>query len=74
VNAGTQLAAINTPGDVFSAGLLGSFVLLGVFPLVAKAVADADAQAFCLEEAAHFDLVVIGASAGGWSARTSRRR
>jgi uncharacterized membrane protein YdjX (TVP38/TMEM64 family) len=33
-----QLAA-NTPDDVFSAGLLGSFVL-GVFPLLAKAVAD----------------------------------
>ncbi len=37
VNAGTQLAAIESPGDILSPGLLGSFVLLGVFPLVAKA-------------------------------------
>jgi pyruvate/2-oxoglutarate dehydrogenase complex dihydrolipoamide dehydrogenase (E3) component/uncharacterized membrane protein YdjX (TVP38/TMEM64 family) len=37
VNAGTQLAAIQSPGDIVSPGLLGSFVLLGLFPLLAKA-------------------------------------
>jgi uncharacterized membrane protein YdjX (TVP38/TMEM64 family) len=37
VNAGTQLAAIQSPGDILSPGLLGSFVLLGLFPLLAKA-------------------------------------
>ena len=36
VNAGTQLAAINSASDVLSPGLLGSLVLLGIFPLVAK--------------------------------------
>ncbi|WP_341905268.1 FAD-dependent oxidoreductase [Polaromonas sp. YR568] len=70
VNAGTQLAAINTPGDVFSARLLGSFVLLGVFPLVAKAVADrlqARKRYAGWKKPSSFDrnLVVIGAGAGG---------
>ncbi|MGA1328382.1 MAG: TVP38/TMEM64 family protein, partial [Rubrivivax sp.] len=37
VNAGTQLAAIRSPGDIVSPALLGSFVLLGLFPLLAKA-------------------------------------
>ena len=37
VNAGTQLAAMQSPGDILSPGLLGSFVLLGLFPLLVKA-------------------------------------
>jgi uncharacterized membrane protein YdjX (TVP38/TMEM64 family) len=36
VNAGTQLAKIESPGDVLSPELIFSFVLLGLFPLVAK--------------------------------------
>jgi pyruvate/2-oxoglutarate dehydrogenase complex dihydrolipoamide dehydrogenase (E3) component/uncharacterized membrane protein YdjX (TVP38/TMEM64 family) len=36
VNAGTQLAAIQSPADILSPALLGSFVLLGIFPLMAK--------------------------------------
>ncbi len=36
VNAGTQLAAIESPADVFSLQLILSFVLLGLFPLLAK--------------------------------------
>ncbi|MEY3942820.1 MAG: hypothetical protein RLZZ133_510, partial [Pseudomonadota bacterium] len=36
VNAGTQLAAIDTAADVLSPGLIASLVLLGVFPLMAK--------------------------------------
>ncbi len=70
VNAGTQLATINAPGDVFSAGLLGSFVLLGLFPLVAKAVVgrlQARKRYAGWKKPARFDrnLVVIGAGAGG---------
>ena len=70
VNTGTQLAAINAPGDVFSPGLLGSFVLLGVFPLVAKALADglqARKRYAQWKKPASFErnLVVIGAGAGG---------
>ncbi|HOA93630.1 MAG TPA: FAD-dependent oxidoreductase [Quisquiliibacterium sp.] len=70
VNAGTQLAAIRTPGDILSAGLLGSFVLLGLFPLAAKAVVgwlQARKQYAGWPRPARFDrnLVVIGAGAGG---------
>ncbi len=36
VNAGTQLAAIDSPGGILSPGLLGALVLLGLFPLLAK--------------------------------------
>ena len=41
VNAGTQLAALSSPRDILSPGLIGALVLLGVFPLVAKKVLDA---------------------------------
>ena len=70
VNAGTQLAAIRQASDVLSPGLLLSFVLLGVFPLLAKAVVSAlqrrKVQAKW-QRPAHYDrnLVVIGAGAGG---------
>ncbi|MCX7197862.1 MAG: FAD-dependent oxidoreductase [Proteobacteria bacterium] len=70
VNAGTQLAGIQSPGDVLSPGLLGSFVLLGLFPLLARA-----GVAWLAQRKVHakwtkprsFDrnLVVIGAGAGG---------
>jgi uncharacterized membrane protein YdjX (TVP38/TMEM64 family) len=36
VNAGTQLAEIESTGDILSLKLLLSFVLLGVFPIIAK--------------------------------------
>ena len=36
VNAGTQLAKISGPGDILSPQLLVSFVILGLFPLIAK--------------------------------------
>ena len=38
VNAGTQLAAIQSARDILSPGLWFSFVLLGLFPLLAKAI------------------------------------
>lgn len=41
VNAGTQLAAIDSPAGILSPGLVGAFVLLGLFPLVAKRGVDA---------------------------------
>ena len=72
VNAGTQLAAIQSPSQILSPGLLGSFVLLGMFPLLAKAAVGwwqarqvyAPWQA---QKPAQFErnLVVIGAGAGG---------
>src|SRR3546814_10819980 len=36
VNAGTQLATIDSTADILSPELIGSFVLLGLFPLIAK--------------------------------------
>jgi pyruvate/2-oxoglutarate dehydrogenase complex dihydrolipoamide dehydrogenase (E3) component/uncharacterized membrane protein YdjX (TVP38/TMEM64 family) len=70
VNAGTQLAAIQSPGDILSPGLLGSFVLLGLFPLLAKAGVAWLAQRKVYAKwtkPRSFDrnLVVIGAGAGG---------
>ncbi|GAB1234473.1 FAD-dependent oxidoreductase [Ferrigenium sp. UT5] len=38
VNAGTQLAALQSLSDILSPGLLLSFVLLGVFPMIAKKI------------------------------------
>jgi len=38
VNAGTQLAEIDNLGDILSIKLVLSFVLLGVFPIIAKHV------------------------------------
>ena len=36
INAGTQLAKVDTLSGLFSPALLGSFVLLGFFPLIAR--------------------------------------
>lgn len=38
VNAGTQLSQVNSVGEVFSLPVIGSFVLLALFPWIAKAV------------------------------------
>ena len=72
VNAGTQLAQIDSLKGILSPGLLGSFVLLGVFPLLARKVTQAiqSRQVYARwkhVKPARFDrnLVVIGAGAGG---------
>jgi uncharacterized membrane protein YdjX (TVP38/TMEM64 family) len=41
VNAGTQLASIESLSDIISPEVLLSFILLGAFPLIAKRVAQA---------------------------------
>jgi pyruvate/2-oxoglutarate dehydrogenase complex dihydrolipoamide dehydrogenase (E3) component/uncharacterized membrane protein YdjX (TVP38/TMEM64 family) len=41
VNAGTQLARIDSLQGILSLGLVISFVLLGLFPLIAKKIVDA---------------------------------
>ncbi|HEY6511412.1 MAG TPA: FAD-dependent oxidoreductase [Burkholderiaceae bacterium] len=72
VNAGTQLAKIESLRGILSPALLGSFVLLGVFPLVAKWIVDA-IQARRVyarwrgRKPRSFDrnLIVIGAGAAG---------
>ena len=40
VNAGTQLAGIDSLRGILSPALIGSFALLGVFPLIAKKIVD----------------------------------
>ena len=70
VNAGTQLAAIDTAADVLSPGLIASLVLLGVFPLMAKVMVNVLQRRKLYARwprPARFDrnLVVIGAGAGG---------
>lgn len=70
VNAGTQLAAIDSTGDILSPALIGSFVLLGLFPLIAKGVIGLIKRRRIYrnhQRPRRFDrnLVVIGAGAGG---------
>jgi hypothetical protein len=40
VNAGTQLAKLDSLSGIVSPLLVGSFVMLGLFPLLAKKVID----------------------------------
>ncbi|MES1964224.1 FAD-dependent oxidoreductase [Psychrobacter sp. AH5] len=70
VNAGVQLAQIESLGDVISPTLLGSFALLAIFPLLAKKALDwykAQQVYKGWHKPKSFDrnMVVIGAGAGG---------
>jgi len=70
VNAGTELGRIASPGDVVSNGLITSFVLLGLFPLLAKWLVDwlkarRVYRGFQRPRKFDCDLVVIGAGSGG---------
>ncbi len=70
VNAGTQLATVDSFAGLFSPALLASFALLGVFPLIAKktiAVIRARRVYARWKKPHHFErnLVVIGAGSAG---------
>ena len=70
VNAGIQLAAIESPARILSPGLLGAFVLLGLFPLLAKKaleIVKARRVYGRWQRPARFErnLVVIGAGSAG---------
>src|SRR3989475_3748625 len=70
VNAGTQLATLTSIGGLLSPELIGSFVLLGIFPLVAKRAVEAVKARRRLArwpKPARFDrnLVVVGAGSAG---------
>ncbi|MEM8560743.1 MAG: FAD-dependent oxidoreductase [Pseudomonadota bacterium] len=70
VNAGTQLGSVESAGDILSPGLFVSFVLLGIFPLVAKWVLGYLQSRRVLssyQEPESFDtnMVVIGAGSAG---------
>src|SRR5207237_4719341 len=70
VNAGTQLSQVRTLADVASPMLLGSFALLGIFPLLAKFALDRIKARKVYRrwvKPRRFDrnLIVIGAGAAG---------
>ena len=78
VNAGTQLARIDSLQGILSPALIGSFVLLGIFPFVARRIVDAvkARRAFAgWSRPARFerDLVVVGAGSAGTRQRVRRR-
>lgn len=70
VNAGTQLAELDSLAGILSPAILGSFVLLGMFPLIAKKLIDAIQAGKVYKghkKPKQFDqnLIVIGAGAAG---------
>ena len=70
VNAGTQLAQIDSLGSIMSINLLASFALLGLFPLIAKKIIDLLKgrhvyQGWHKPKSFDRNLVVIGAGAAG---------
>ena len=70
VNAGTQLAKLDSLAGILSPALLGSFVLLGIFPLIARKIVDivrANKVFSRWQKPARFErnLVVIGGGSAG---------
>lgn len=70
VNAGTQLSQLESLQGILSLDLILSFVLLGIFPLIAKAIIRVIKKQRVYKgwkKPKHFDrnLIVIGAGAGG---------
>ena len=70
VNAGTQLAKIDSLSGILSPALIASFVLLGIFPLLAKKVIDVVKSRkvlgqFPKPKKFDFNVVVIGAGSAG---------
>lgn len=70
INAGTQLGQIESLSGILSPGLLLSFVLLGVFPLLARKGVDfmkkrTSLKAFPKPKSFDYNLVVLGAGSAG---------
>ena len=70
VNAGTQLGQLESLSGILSPSLLLSFVLLGVFPLMAKRILDVMKArrvyaGFTKPKSFDRNMIVIGAGAGG---------
>jgi pyruvate/2-oxoglutarate dehydrogenase complex dihydrolipoamide dehydrogenase (E3) component/uncharacterized membrane protein YdjX (TVP38/TMEM64 family) len=70
INAGTQLAQIDSFSNILSVNLILSFALLGLFPLIAKAIVNMIKKRRVYSKwskPAQFDrnMIVIGAGAGG---------
>lgn len=70
VNAGSQIASINSLGGILSPGLLFSFALLGIFPLIAKKFVEYLKSRKYLRQYLKpgkfdYNMVVIGAGSAG---------
>ncbi len=70
INAGTQLAQIESASGILSPGIIGSLVLLGLFPLIAKKTMDfmtstRRLRAYPKPTIFDSDVIVIGAGSGG---------
>lgn len=70
VNAGTQLAQLHSLAGILSPGLIGAFVLLGLFPYLARGLVNAVRSREIyrgFRRPTRFDrnLIVIGAGSGG---------
>ncbi len=70
VNAGTQLGQIESAAGILSPGILISFVLLGIFPLIAKRIIEIVKRRKAFDgwpkpEKFDYNLVAIGAGSGG---------
>lgn len=70
VNAGTQLAAIDSLSDIVTVPLLASFVVLGLFPIIARKIieiinAKKAYKGWTRPEKFERDMIVIGGGAAG---------
>jgi len=70
VNAGSQLAAIESASDILSPTLILSFALLGLFPLIAKKIITSLKNRKYLKRYKKpnqfdYNMIVIGAGSGG---------
>ena len=72
VNAGTELATITSLKGILQPGVIGAFVLLGIFPIIAKKIIDGIKSRkiyakWADKKPAHYDrnVVVIGAGSAG---------
>lgn len=70
VNAGTELGSLTSIGGIASPGLIGAFVLLGIFPYIARGVVNAVRARkvyarFRRPERFDRNLIVIGAGSAG---------
>jgi len=70
INAGSQIADINSLSGIFSPGLIFSFVLLGIFPLIAKKAVEylksrKYLRHYVKPRKFDYNMVVIGAGSAG---------
>lgn len=70
VNAGQELGELQSLGGILSPGLIASFALIGVFPLLARWLIDLVkrrrmARRFAKPRGFDYDIVVIGAGSAG---------